>query len=74
MELLVPFALQKKVSHFDGSIAIFDSLWIYILQKLDRVLSGYSPRWENLPRGYHNYLLKGINLRSMYCGKKHFSE
>ena len=33
---------------------------------------GSSPRWEKLIIGYHNYPLKGINLRYMYCSKKMF--
>ena len=27
------------------------------------LVSGSSPRWEKLPRGYQNYPLKGLNLR-----------
>ena len=36
--------------------------------------SGSSPRWENITSGYHSYLLKGLNLRYMYCSKNNFSE
>ena len=37
-------------------------------------ISCSSPRWENLTSGYQIYPLKGLNLRYMYCGQKHFSE
>ena len=30
-------------------------------------LIGSSPIWEKLPSGYHNYPLKGLNLRYMCC-------
>ena len=34
--------------------------------------SGYSPRQEILTSGYHNYQLKGLNLRYMYFSQKTF--
>ena len=37
-------------------------------------MSGSSPRLEKLTSGYHNYPLKGLNLRYMYYSQKHFSE
>ena len=37
-------------------------------------VSFFIPIWDNLPSGYQHYPLKGINLRYMYCGQKHFSE
>ena len=33
-----------------------------------------APDEKKLPSGYHNYPLKGLNLRYMYCIQKHFSE
>ena len=33
-----------------------------------------SPRWDNLPCGYQIHPLKGLNLRYIYYGQKHFSE
>ena len=36
------------------------------------VLSCSRPWWESLPSGYHYYLLKGLNLRYMYCVQNHF--
>ena len=38
------------------------------------VVSSSSPRLETLSSGYHNYLLKGLNLQYMYCSQKHFFE
>ena len=38
------------------------------------VLSCYSPRREKITGGYHNYPLKGLNLRYTYCSQKQFSE
>ena len=35
-------------------------------------LSGSVPRQEKLTIGYHNYPLKGLNLRYMYCSKNTF--
>ena len=32
------------------------------------------PRRETFPRGNHNYFLKGLNLRYIYCSQKHFYE
>ena len=53
--------------------------WIYVSDNGEIVLmemykyfplnSGSSPRWEKLPSGYHNYQLKGLHLRYMYCSK-----
>ena len=51
--------------------------YTYLLMIFSRIMvsySGSSPRWENLPSGYHNYPLKGLNLRCMYCSQKHSSE
>ena len=41
---------------------------------MNQQLSGSRPIWEKLTSGYHNYQLKGPNLRYMYCSQKQFSE
>ena len=37
------------------------------------IVIGSSPRWEKITSDYHNYLLKGLNLRYMHCSQKHFA-
>ena len=63
------------------ALAKFCYSWVKSLPPICQVsyscpwsLGGSSPRWEKLSSGYHNYLLKGLHLRYMYCSQKQFSE
>ena len=67
----IPPYKYEKIGNTSGLLVrlcnhIYSTGHVVILDSGLYVLSGSSPRREKITSGYHNYPLKGLNLRYMY--------
>ena len=58
----------------EGRCQIQERVYVKSIHDKEWIPELFQPQTRKLTSDYHNFLLKGLNLRYMYYGLKHVSE